>query len=323
MGSLYPISNRIRKDLKKIEEYLKESVASDSFLLNETSLETLRAGGKRLRPALVLISGSIGAYDIDKLIPAAVSVELIHTATLVHDDVLDGASLRRGFPTINTSHGRSAAISTGDFIFGKALAYLAKYDDPRVMEAMVPTTLALSVGEIQQIKTAYSINQTIDDYLTKIKNKTASLFSTCCKLGSLVSGAKEEEIEMLGLYGENLGMAFQVYDDVLDVSGKESSTGKSIGTDLRDGTLTLPVFFAMDESSQRDRLRKLVGNKNISYEEAKEALEIINDTEALERTKNFARLCVEKSIEAVKNINNKELFNDLEKIGKFVIDRYN
>lgn len=323
MGSLYPVSNKIRKDLKKIERYLKEAVDSDSVLLNETSLKTLEAGGKRLRPALVLISGNVGVYDIDKLVPAAVSVELIHTATLVHDDVLDGASVRRGFSTINTSYGRSTAVSTGDFIFGKALAYLAKYDDSRVMEVMVPTTLALSVGEIQQIKTAYSINQTIDDYLTKIKNKTASLFSTCCRLGALVGGAEEKEIEMLGLYGENLGIAFQIYDDVLDISGKESSMGKSVGTDLRDGTLTMPVFFALEETSESDELKKIVKSKDVSDDELEKAIGIINNTNALERAKNFARSYVEKSVEAVKDIDNRKLFNDLEKIGKFVIDRYN
>jgi heptaprenyl diphosphate synthase len=323
LGSLYPISNKIRKDLKKIEQYLKEVIDSDSVLLNETSLKTLEAGGKRLRPALVLISGNAGAYDIDKLILAAVSVELIHTATLVHDDVLDEASFRRGFPTINMTYGRPTAVSTGDFIFGKALAYLAGYDDPRVMSVMVPTTLALSIGEIQQMKTAYSINQTIDDYLTKIKNKTASLFSTCCRLGALVCGAIEEEIEMLGLYGENLGIAFQVYDDVLDISGKESSMGKSVGTDLRDGTLTIPVFFALEETSESDELKKIVESKNMSDDELEKAIEIIRNTNALKRTKDFARSYVEKSVEAVKNINNKKLFRELEEIGKFVIDRYN
>ncbi|MDI6689802.1 MAG: polyprenyl synthetase family protein [Actinomycetota bacterium] len=316
------ISPKIKNDLKRVEEKLIQIVSSGDGRLAQSSLVILEAGGKRLRPALVLISGAMKHYDLKKLMPAAIAVELIHMASLVHDDIVDGAEMRRGVPTINFTWGSHIATATGDFLFATAFVLLSKLDNSRAMDIMSQTVLDLSLGELHQMETAHSLAQTIDDYLTVVRNKTATLFSASCQLGGSISGAREEDIEALKIYGENLGMAFQIFDDLLDLSAEKGSLGKPIGADLRGGTITMPILFALEETELNSHLCRVISGGNSTEGEIEKAIQIIHGTRALLRTREEANKYVEKAIDALSSISSEETRRNLLSIGNFVVDRY-
>jgi len=208
--------------------------------------ETLRAGGKRLRPMLVYICG--GDESSDRIVRAGVAVELLHMATLVHDDVLDAAALRRGRPTVFATAGRGAATAVGDFLFSRAFAELTATGDPDAVRALSSASTALARGELMQREDAWS-DVAVERYLERCELKTARLFEAACRLGAILGDPGPEAGEQLGAFGSRIGVAFQIFDDVLDVSGPEERTGKPRGTDLLDGTVTLPLILAR----RRDR----------------------------------------------------------------------
>jgi geranylgeranyl pyrophosphate synthase len=199
---------------------------------------TVAAGGKRLRPLLVFVAGFDGPAD-PPLVRGAVAVELVHSATLVHDDVLDAAPLRRGRPTVFAQAGRAAATATGDLLFSRAFAELAANDSAEQLRVLSAASSALARGELVQREDAWRGDVTVERYLRRCELKTASLFAAACQLGALAAGAAE-----LGSYGRAVGVAFQILDDVLDVTGPVERTGKARGTDLLDGTVTLPLIVA-------------------------------------------------------------------------------
>jgi geranylgeranyl pyrophosphate synthase len=201
----------------------------------------LAAGGKRLRPLLVFLCA--GTYRRE-LVSAAVSVELLHMATLVHDDVLDGAAMRRGRPTVFAAGGRRAATATGDLLFSRAFAELASTGDAEAVRALSQASSALARGELMQRADAWAEEITPERYLERCRLKTASLFEAACRLGALFGGLTRDTVAALGRFGARIGMAFQIFDDVLDVSGPTERTGKPRGADLLDGTVNLPLILA-------------------------------------------------------------------------------
>jgi geranylgeranyl pyrophosphate synthase len=226
-----PLSERLRG----VEARLREIGAG-----SEHASATIEAGGKRLRPLLVCVAGLDGA-DGTALVRAAVTVELIHAATLVHDDVLDGAPLRRGRPTVFATAGRSAATATGDLLFSRAFAELALNGNVGQLQALSAATTALARGELIQREDAWRSDVGVERYLLRCELKTARLFEAACDLGAMATGAPR-----LGAFGRDVGLAFQILDDVLDVSGPAERTGKRRGTDLLDGTVTLPLIIARE-----------------------------------------------------------------------------
>src|SRR5437867_707470 len=216
----------------------------------------LSGGGKLLRPALALLSGRFGRYGLSLIDPLAASVELLHTAPLVHDDVIDSAATRRGRPTVNSSFQNSTTVMLGDYLFAHAADQVVKTDNLRVVRLFSNTLMIMAKGEIGQDLAAYDSRQTIRDYLQRIGGKTASLFATACEGGAIVSGAQEEWIEALRQYGYNFGMAFQIVDDILDFTGDESLMGKPVGSDLMQGTLTLPALLLMERAPGDNPVQK-------------------------------------------------------------------
>ncbi|HZB06284.1 MAG TPA: polyprenyl synthetase family protein [Thermoleophilaceae bacterium] len=229
--------------LQRAEERLGEIVQGHGELLGGHAETTLSAGGKRLRPVLVFLCA---AEPDDRLVAGAVAVELLHMATLVHDDVLDGADLRRGRPTVFAKGGRGEATATGDLLFSRAFAELAATGSEDAVRALSTASSALARGELMQREDAFDPEVTEDRYLERCRLKTAGLFEASCRLGSLFGGRPELAVE-LGRFGERLGVAFQMLDDVLDVSGPPERTGKPRGADLFDGTVTLPLILARRE----------------------------------------------------------------------------
>jgi geranylgeranyl pyrophosphate synthase len=231
--------------LDRVELLLGEVAASHGALLAEHAGATIAAGGKRLRPLLVFLAAD--TEEGDGLVRAAAAVELVHSATLVHDDVLDAASLRRGVPTVVAVGGRGAATATGDLLFARAFAELSANGRADEIQVLSEASSALAEGELLQRADAWNAEVSLERYLRRCELKTARLFEAACRLGALEGGGGPEE---LGAFGRRIGLAFQLLDDVLDVSGPAQRTGKQRGTDLLDGTVTLPFILARERDGE-------------------------------------------------------------------------
>jgi geranylgeranyl pyrophosphate synthase len=236
---------RYNRGLERVEKLLEAVVTGCPGTLGSACGATLAAGGKRVRPLLVLLSARRDRPFTPDAHRAAAAVELLHMATLVHDDVLDGAVLRRGRPTIAQHLGVPIAVSAGNYMFAQAFALLVATSDGRAVDLLSRVAEGLSRGEVLQMEEAYRVDLAVADYAHRCELKTADLFAAACSLGAIVSGAAEDDIAGLAAYGRSLGLAFQIFDDILDLTGDEAQIGKRLGTDLRDGTVTLPVIMAL------------------------------------------------------------------------------
>jgi geranylgeranyl pyrophosphate synthase len=235
--------------LAAVEERLAALAAGHGQVLARHAGDTIAAGGKRLRPLLVLVVAGQAARAVE-VVRAAAAVELIHSATLVHDDVLDAAALRRGRPTVVATAGRAIATATGDLLFSRAFAELAANGRPEEVRALSDASSALAEGELLQRADAFDPQVTLERYLRRCELKTASLFEAACRLGTLEAPGGAGDFEALGAFGRRVGLAFQLLDDVLDVSGPASRTGKTRGADLLDGTVTLPLILARERDAE-------------------------------------------------------------------------
>jgi ubiquinone/menaquinone biosynthesis methyltransferase len=314
----------LRALVERTEHALHEAASGHGEALTATSLGTLAAGGKRLRPVLVFVCGAGKNGDgggpplVEALVRAAAAVELVHMATLVHDDVLDAALLRRGRPTVFASEGRGVATATGDFLFSRAFALLAANGVPDQVRALSDASVALARGELEQREDAYASDVPLDRYLRRCELKTASLFSTACRLGGLAAGRRPEEVTALGAYGHKVGVAFQMLDDLLDVSGPAERTGKHRGTDLLDGTVTLPLILAREaDPSLADLDLRTLGR-----DQAEGVCDRIAATGALERTREWARSLVEEGKEELRGRVGADLEHPLEEVADRVVERY-
>jgi geranylgeranyl pyrophosphate synthase len=236
--------------LARVEERLVALAAGHGPILAQHAGATIAAGGKRLRPLLVLLAaGPRGAGSRD-VVAAATAVELVHSATLVHDDVLDAAPLRRGLPTVWAQGGRDLAVATGDLLFSRAFSELVATGSLAAVRTLSNAGSALAEGELLQRQDAWNAAVPVERYLHRCELKTARLFEASCELGALAAGAVASLVDALGAFGRRIGLAFQILDDVLDVSGDTARTGKHRGTDLLDGTVTLPLILARERDGE-------------------------------------------------------------------------
>lgn len=311
----------LRKDLKKIENSLNRAVQAEHPTLRKASTQLLNAGGKRIRPVFVLLSAEFGDSTRPDVETAAVALELIHMATLVHDDVVDNSELRRGKPTVKHLHGNKVAMYTGDYMLARALETITELEDIRVHQLLSKTLIEVVQGEIAQIKDKYNLDQAMWDYFRRIKRKTALLIATSCKLGAITSGASDYEAKKLYEYGYYIGMSFQIIDDILDFTATEETLGKPTGGDLLQGHITLPVFLAMKDASFRADLEHLFENKNeIEEAELYEVIEKLKTTNAIEKSYEVSNKYLEKALESLEclpnNKNKKTLKIIAQVIGK-------
>jgi geranylgeranyl pyrophosphate synthase len=247
----------LRERMVRTERHLELLTARAGAPLASHANATIRAGGKRLRPLLVVLAAEAAGGPADseedeqRLVRAAVAVELVHSATLVHDDLIDGAQLRRGHPTVAAAAGRRVAVATGDLLFSLAFAELARNENAAQLCALSDASSALAAGELLQREDAYASHVAVERYYRRCELKTAALFEAACRLGALNAVAGSTALaDALGAFARRIGLAFQMLDDVLDVSGPVERTGKSRGTDLLDGTVTLPFILARDRDSE-------------------------------------------------------------------------
>ena len=308
------------KDLQELENSVKQSVSEDKFIYEVCA--PLINGGKRLRPVLFLLcSKSRGFCPLEKTLPLATALELIHTASLVHDDILDNAKKRRGVPTINSMYGAQIAVLVGDYLFAKAFQLVAEGNyNAKIDSILTKLVRNLCIGEIMQDRALFTV-PTMSEYYDRINLKTADFLSTCCRLGAIIAEMEENDVEALANYGTGLGLAFQIIDDVLDFFGDEKVTGKKIGGDIKSGVINLPVIRALNVSDEADVLREIVTRREVTDTDISDALEIIKATDAVEYCKMRADSHIDSARLSLPFVMKTSVGIALEQIADFVVDR--
>jgi geranylgeranyl pyrophosphate synthase len=281
---LNKIYELVKQDLLQIEEQFQLLVDNqrDDFSKLHEMLSQILVGGKVIRPTLTLLSGKFYDYDLKKLLPMGTAGELLHIATLVHDDAVDKASIRRGRPTINSIWGVDRAIILGDYLFAQAGEFAAATNNLRVVRLFAQTLGTISRAELRQDFSAFHLEQTYEDYIERITGKTASLFAMATESGAVLSNAPEIAIQGLKEYGHNLGIAFQIVDDILDFVSTEIEMGKPVASDLVQGTITLPSLLLLKHYPKDNPVRRLFNNQGEKQQNIKQALEIILNSDIIE-----------------------------------------
>ncbi len=273
----------VQEDLTAVENELISIIQSPMFLFRDIGTHLVRAGGKRLRPALFLLCAKQEKQDNPEKIPLAMAVELIHMATLVHDDVIDFADIRRGKPTANVIFGNHSSVLAGDYLFAKAFSIVAQHSSPDRLRILTDAIAVMCEGEILQAKDLYSLDQSIADYFYKINCKTADFIAASCRLGGQAAQYNRTDIDALHQYGYCIGMAFQITDDILDVTAQAAEVGKPTGNDLKQGIITLPALYALQQSGkQAQQLRRIIESKAITDLQLEQALNLIREGGAVE-----------------------------------------
>ena len=270
----------IRSRLDQVEEALEKAVRTDSDMLSETARYLLTAGGKRFRPILVLLSGYFGDPTDPRLIPGSVSIELVHQATLYHDDVIDEADSRHGVPAANVRWSNTVAILTGDYLFARA-SDIATDLGTDICALLARTIATLCDGQIREVEAAGRIDQTVEAYLEVIRRKTGALIATSCRLGGMLSDAPVDFLDVLEEFGESLGLAFQLSDDIMDLTATQQELQKEPGQDLREGVYTFPVLHALANGGLGGELDELLRAGPLDGERFARALEIARGPEPL------------------------------------------
>jgi heptaprenyl diphosphate synthase len=280
------------------------------------------AGGKRIRPALVLLAARIGTYDLDRLMPAAVAVELTHAATLVHDDVIDRATVRRGRPTVAARLGDEPAIVVGDYYFAKAYEQAANTQTPEVVTILAEAVMKICAGEVRQQAIRHHYDATLDEYMPRIEAKTATLLAACCDIGALLGGLKPDTRVHLRDYGRLLGLAFQIADDVLDYTGTEDEVGKPIGHDVAEGFATLPLMLAMEEPPIAGRLAPLLrAGHEVSPAQAEQVVELVRASKGPQRAIERAQSLASDARRELESIRGGEATKTLSSLTSYVVSR--
>ncbi|ATW28410.1 heptaprenyl diphosphate synthase [Candidatus Formimonas warabiya] len=311
----------IHSDLKTVEKEINRYIGAEEPVLTKASGHLLRAGGKRIRPAFALLAGKFYHYDLEKLIPLAVALEVIHMASLVHDDVVDASVTRRGRPTVKSKWGNRISLHTGDFLLGRSLVLISQYEDQRISRVLSRVSVEMCQGEIQQISASFDADQRFRDYLYRIKRKTALLISASCELGAVATGAPEGLTRALTRYGYHLGMAFQITDDILDLVSNEKVLGKPVGGDLRQGIITLPVIYALEHTREKERLRELVTRQDKSAEEVKETIRLIKESGAIDYAFEISQKYLEKAKKELEKLPDVKTKKTFARIAKYIGER--
>ncbi len=285
----------VRARLDEVESALEKAVRADSDLLAETSSYLLSAGGKRFRPMLVLLAGYFGDPRDPRLVPGSVAIELVHLATLYHDDVIDEADSRRGIPSVNARWDNTVAILTGDYLFARA-SEISTELGTGVIALLARTIATLCDGQIREVELSGRLDQRDEAYMEIIRRKTGALIATSCRLGGLLSDAPVGFLDILEGYGEALGMAFQLSDDIMDVTASHVELGKAPGVDMREGVYTLPVLHALNHGERRQELEALLSGGPPEGQRLDRALEIVRAPESLDHARAAVAAQVDRAI---------------------------
>lgn len=299
MPILRDVLNPIKNDLERLEEEMAELVDSSLQPLTSSSSYLLNSGGKRLRPALVLLSGKLFDYKFEKVKPLAIAVEFVHMASLVHDDVIDDSYLRRGSEAVNSKWGNKVAVLSGDLLYTFAANSLTELEDSKYLKHLLEAALEMTRGQADQTINKDHYELSFEEYIKRIRQKTGLLMGKSCLLGAKASGASKEDQERMESYGLNLGLSFQVTDDLKDLVGSKEELGKEPGNDLKEGTLTLPIMIALKESSRSEVIKDLLRKNDPEKDEIETGIEIIKRSGAIEESLRYSREYAEKAEESL------------------------
>ncbi|MBB3177373.1 polyprenyl synthetase family protein [Variovorax sp. Sphag1AA] len=311
----------IAEDMAGVDRVIARRLDTGVPLVSEVSKYIISAGGKRLRPALLLLMAGALGYQEEQRFNLAAVVEFIHTATLLHDDVVDESTLRRGRPTANESFGNPASVLVGDFLYSRAFQMMLEARDMRVMEILAEATNVIAEGEVLQLMNMHDASLDEEAYLRVIRSKTAKLFEASTRLAAVLAKASSEVEEACATYGQALGTAFQVVDDVLDYAGDASETGKNVGDDLREGKTTLPLILAMRRGTpeQRDLIRAAIEAGDTT--QLPQIVAIVRQTGALEATRAAAAAEAQRAIDALSGLPENSYSSGLLQLAAQLLER--
>jgi heptaprenyl diphosphate synthase len=302
----------VAADLATVETELRKGIEADPPEVAAAMADLFAAGGKRIRPALVLLSAMCGRYDLARLTPAAMAVELTHAATLVHDDVIDRSAVRRGRPTVAAALGDEPAIVIGDYYFAKAYEQAARTESPEVVGILARTVMSICAGEVRQQSIRYRFSTDVGEYMRRIEAKTAMLLAACSDIGALLGGLHGPQRAALRSYGHHLGLAFQISDDVLDYIGTEGEVGKPIGHDILEGFATLPLMLATIE---------IEDDRRPSEDEARRIVEAVRNSHGPQRALEQARNHANAARDQLKALPDSEAAATLAALADYVVSR--
>lgn len=311
--------------MQAVDSLIQRSLQSDVALVNQLSHYIINSGGKRLRPMLALLMARACGYQGEKHIDVAAIVEFIHTATLLHDDVVDESDMRRGKETANNVWGNQAAVLVGDFLYSRSFEMMVDVNEMRVMQIMASTTNIIAEGEVLQLLNINDAETTEERYLEVIYSKTAKLFEATCQLGAVLAGLPEDQEKQAAEYGVHLGTAFQLIDDILDYSADSAEIGKNVGDDLAEGKPTLPLIFALakskgaGESADVELIQKAITEGGLDHID--EVMEIINKTGALTYTNEVAKKETQLAIDSLNSLPDNDYKTALVELAKYSLSR--
>ena len=321
---LADVLSAMRADLDEVEERLREEANVDYPFVGEILRGLIGAGGKRLRPLVLLLAARPFSYVLHRLLPAAVGVELLHTASLIHDDTVDHALLRRGRPTLNSLFSNETVILLGDYIFARSAMMAAATMNPRVVQVFASSLADICDGQLREIFTAHQLTQSVDDYRRRIFGKTAALFAGSAEMGAILAEADDDQIAAMRAYGGHVGMAFQIVDDVLDLRQTTDEIGKPAGLDLRQGTVTLPtMIFFQDhaDNGHSDLIRRVIGGDGATDDDYLLATTAIRESGAIDRALEVAEGYVTAAKETLRVLPPGEARDMLECVAELSLQR--
>jgi octaprenyl-diphosphate synthase len=322
--NLTDISSPIKSELDKFEELFKQSMKSDVTLIDLIARYIIRQKGKKIRPLLVLLAAKVAGGVTERTYRGAVMVELLHTATLVHDDVVDNADKRRGFWSINKVFKNKIAVLMGDYLLSRGLLIAVHGKDFDFLDVITSTVKRMSEGELLQIRKTRKLDIDEETYFKIISDKTASLLETCCQIGALSSSTDETYIEAMRKFGEYIGIAFQIRDDILDYEGNSATIGKPVGGDIKEKKITLPLIYSLDQVSKNEaaRIKKILknGDKKGSVEEI---IDFVKRNKGLNYASEKAASYSSKAMDVLAVFPDSPSKTSLQELVEFVVDRKN
>ncbi|WP_078058142.1 polyprenyl synthetase family protein [Desulfurobacterium indicum] len=313
----------IRKELLACEDYARQLLRSDVKSVLEAGGYIFNSGGKRVRPGLTILSGKLFDPDDSRLIPVAIAMEYIHTATLLHDDIVDGASLRRGKPSANAVYGNDVAVLVGDYMFAQGVSTFATFGGVEVLQRALDAIRDMSEGELKQLEVIGKFDLSEEDYFDIIYRKTASLLSTCCEAGAIVGGADEQQKLAMRKFGEYIGYAFQLVDDAFDYVSDTQTIGKPAGNDIREGKVTFPLISVREKLSpfEKQKINHILNKDNSHQEEVDYVRKLVVEKGGVGETFNLAREYIEEAKALLAPFEGSKYKNSLMEIADFIVAR--
>ncbi len=323
INPLNELTTLLHNDMEEVNKHIIKNMQSDIPLIPKLAGYLINSGGKRIRPLLTLATTKLYGYEGSRAYGLSAAVEFIHTATLLHDDVVDESEKRRGKKAANLVFGNKASVLVGDFLFSKSFQLMTKDGSIEILDILSNASAVIAQGEVLQLSATNNIDITLEQYYEIISSKTAALFAAATQIGPVIAGADKQAVKAMYDYGHYLGMAFQMADDILDYNSSKEAMGKNIGDDFREGKLTAPVIIALSKANEEEKKfwKRTLQNLNQKDEDLETAIKLINKHNALQETIKLAKNFADKAMKAIEKAPNHKLKSLLKDIINYTIER--